>query len=89
MHAILALHPFGQRKRAGWRLFPTQSNRQPAFILYRADQPGEAFQAFGLMVLSIMLSLPPVSVSALTIFKNAALAQQFGFPFFRKGEQTH
>jgi RNA polymerase sigma-70 factor (ECF subfamily) len=80
VHAILWLHPFGQRRRAGWRLLSTRSNGQPAFILYRADQAGEAFQAFGLMVLSIAPSPAGVWVSALTIFKNAALAEQFGFP---------
>jgi RNA polymerase sigma-70 factor, ECF subfamily len=84
VHAILALHPFGQRRRAGWRLSPTRANGQPAFVLYRADQPGEAYQAFGLMVLSITPSSSTASVSALTIFKNAALAGQFGFPLIVK-----
>jgi RNA polymerase sigma-70 factor (ECF subfamily) len=88
VHAILALHPFGQRKRAGWRLFATRANGRPAFVLYRADQPGEPYQAFGLMALSIMQSPPPVSVSALTIFKNVALAEQFGFPLIVKPPET-
>lgn len=88
VHAILALHPFGQRKRAGWRLFPTRANAQPAFVLYRADHPGEAYQAFGLMALSITQSPATVSISALTIFRNAALADQFGFPLIVKPPET-
>ncbi len=80
VHSILSLHPFGQLKRAGWRLSPTRSNGQPAFILYRADQPGEPFKAFGLMVLSITRSASSASVSALTIFKDEALVARFEFP---------
>lgn len=88
VHAILSLHPFGQRRRAGWRLLSTEANGQPAFVLYRADQPGEAYQAFGLMVLSIMHSPSTASVTALTIFKNAALVEQFGFPLIVKSLES-
>jgi RNA polymerase sigma-70 factor, ECF subfamily len=76
--AILRLHPFGSGRRAGWRLLPTRANAQPAFVLYRADRPGEDFQAFGLMVISTFRS--PAAVSALTIFKDTALVARFGFP---------
>jgi RNA polymerase sigma-70 factor, ECF subfamily len=78
VRSILSLHPFGSRKRAGWRIFPTRANGQPAFVLYRADQPGEDFQAFGVMVLSLRQF--PAAVSALTVFKDAALVARFGFP---------
>jgi RNA polymerase sigma-70 factor (ECF subfamily) len=88
VHAILSLHPFGQRRRAGWRLLSTRANGQPAFVLYRADQPGEAYQAFGLMVLSIMHSPSTASVSVMTIFKNAALVEQFGFPLIVKSPES-
>jgi hypothetical protein len=47
-------------------------------VLYRADQPGEDFQAFGVMVLSLRQF--PAAVSALTVFKDAALVARFGFP---------
>ena len=80
VQTILALHPLGERRRAGWRLVPTRANGQPAFFLYRADQANAAFHAFGLMVLSLVHSSSTVSVSSLTIFKNADLAEQFGFP---------
>ena len=80
VRAILFLHPFGQRRRASWRLSPTRANGQPAYVLYRADQPGETFNAFGLMVLSIRQSSTAVAVSALTIFRNTALVARFGFP---------
>jgi RNA polymerase sigma-70 factor (ECF subfamily) len=88
VYAILALHPFGQRRRAGWRLLSTRANGQPAFVLYRADQPGKAYRAFGLMVLSSTQSPSIVSIHALTIFKNAALAGQFGFPLKVKSPET-
>ncbi len=76
--AILRLHPFGSGRRAGWRLLPTRANAQPAFVLYRADRPGEDFQAFGVMMISTLRS--PAAVSALTIFKDVALVARFGFP---------
>lgn len=78
--AILAAHPMGGRRRAGWRLVPTQANGQPAFILYRADHPGEAFRSFGLMVLTIRPSAASALVSALTIFKDTAIVERFGYP---------
>ncbi len=78
--AILAAHPLGERRRAGWRLVPTRANGQPAFVLYRADHPGEAFQAFGLMVLATRRSPESALVSALTIFRDAAIIGRFGFP---------
>lgn len=77
---ILSLHPFGQRRRAGWRLSPTRANGHSVFVLYRADQPGEGFRAFGLMVLSTIQSPGSISVSALTIFRNTTLITSFGFP---------
>jgi RNA polymerase sigma-70 factor, ECF subfamily len=80
VHAILSLHPFGFGRRAGWRLSPTRANGQPAFVLYRADQPGEPFNAFGLMVLSTRATAEGPSVGALTIFKSPGLVSRFGFP---------
>ena len=80
VHAILSLHPFGFGRRAGWRLSPTRANGQPAFVLYRADQPGEGFNAFGLMVLSTHESPEGPAVAALTIYKSAGLVSRFGFP---------
>jgi RNA polymerase sigma-70 factor (ECF subfamily) len=80
VRTILSLHPFGGGLRAGWRLFPTRANGGPAYVLYRADRPGEPFNAFGLMALSLLRSSGTVSISALTIFKDATLALRFGFP---------
>ena len=69
-------------KRAGWRLSPTGAIGQPAFVLYGADPPGEAYNAFGLMVLSIEES--PAAVSALTIFQDTAIVKRFGFPLVER-----
>jgi RNA polymerase sigma-70 factor, ECF subfamily len=80
VRTILGLHPLGPRRRAGWRLAPTAANSQPAFVLYRADQPGEAYNAFGLMVLAPRWSPESCSVAALTIFRNTAIVTGFGFP---------
>lgn len=80
VRAILALHPFGQRRRGGWHLVPVQANGEPAFVMYRAEQLGEVFQAFGLMVLSVAYSPGTLLISALTIFKNTDLVSRFHFP---------
>ncbi len=79
VHAILSAHPFGFGLRAGWRLVPTRANGGPAFILYRADQPGEAFKAFGIMMLSLGASPEGPRVSALTIYKKPEIVSRFGF----------
>jgi len=83
IRAILSLHPFGFGLRAGWRLVPTRANGSPAFLLYRADQPGEAFKAFGIMMLSVAGSPAGPRVSALTIYKNPGIVPRFGFPMER------
>jgi RNA polymerase sigma-70 factor (ECF subfamily) len=80
VRTILSLHPFGFGRRAGWRLSPTRANGQPAFVLYRADRPGEPSNAFGLMVLSTRVSLQGPAVAALTIYKSSDLVSRFGFP---------
>jgi len=78
VRGILSLHPFGWGRRAGWRLSRTRANGQPAFVLYRADQPGGAYNAFGLLVLSFAPAAD--SVSALTVFQDKALVTRFGLP---------
>ena len=82
VRGILSLHPFGWGKRAGWRLVPTRANGQPAFVLYRADHPGEPCNAFGLMVLGA--GGTPAQVSSLTVFRKTALVTRFGFPLVQK-----
>lgn len=80
VRTILSLHPFGLGRRAGWRLSPTRANGQPAFALYRADEAGGPFRAFGLMVLSVAESPEGPSVSALTIYKDPGLVLRFSLP---------
>ena len=80
IHHILSLHPFGFGRRAGWRLAPTRANGQPAFVLYRADEPGGPYRSFGIMVLSVGSRDGSVAVSSLAIYKSSDLVARFGFP---------
>ena len=77
---ILSLHPFGFGRRAGWRLTPTCANGQPAFVLHRADEPGGAFKAFGIVVLTLAASPGGICIGELTVYKNEQLVERFGLP---------
>ncbi len=77
---ILSLHPMGQRRRAGWHLEATGANGQPAFVLYRADQPDQPSNAFGIMALTVATPGRAASITTLTIFRDTALVPRFGFP---------
>lgn len=88
IHAILSQHPFGFGLRAGWQPVPTRANGSPAFILYRADQAGEPFTAFGIMMLCLGASPAGPRVSALTIYKKPDIVSRFGFPMERSFRPT-
>lgn len=64
----------GVQKR--WRLCPTRANAQPAFVLYRANETTQAYQAFGIQV----ITLAGTQVAEVTAFLDSRLATAFGFP---------
>ncbi|HUI69600.1 MAG TPA: RNA polymerase subunit sigma-70 [Spirochaetia bacterium] len=76
---LLLLHPFGQRKRGGWRLVPTAVNGDPGFALYRADVPGGSHTPFGILAL-ILQGQTEAKVSKMTVFNNPHLPGRFGLP---------
>jgi len=80
VRTILALHPFGFGKRAGWRISPAHANGQPAFVLHRADEPGGPFKAFGIVVITTADAMADGVFSALTVYKSTELVSRFGFP---------
>lgn len=64
-----------------WRLQPTYANGQPAFALYRSNEPGSLHQNYGIQVLTLDTSQHSVpQISTITAFLDSSLAERFGFP---------
>lgn len=76
---LFLLHPFGQRKRGGWRLVPTSANGDPGFAMYRADEPGGSYKPFGILALTLQ-GTTELKVSKMTVFNNPHLPERFGLP---------
>ncbi|OJV90266.1 MAG: hypothetical protein BGO39_01925 [Chloroflexi bacterium 54-19] len=62
----------GQKR---WRLIPTSANGQPAFKVYRADNPQSSFQPFALQVLTLDTKLN--QIQDITAFLNPTLVEVF------------
>ncbi len=69
---------FGAARADQWRLYPTRANSQPAYVVYRAAEPGGQYQAFGIQVLTLDSS--GAQISDITTFMTPALVSRFGFP---------
>ncbi len=74
---LLLLHPFGPRKRGGWRLVPAAANGEPAFALYRADVSGGLYRPFGILVL-FLEGVTEAKISKMTVFSDSRLPVRFG-----------
>lgn len=67
-----------------WRLFPTRANQEPAFMVYRADETTQTYQAFALQIVTIDRTQPePGQIASVTAFLDPRLAHSFGFPLQR------
>lgn len=80
VQAILLANPFGSPVRNRWRLYPTCANAQLAFVLYHADASKEAYQAFGVQVVTLDHSSLLQQIAEVTIFHGSSLVPSFGFP---------
>jgi RNA polymerase sigma-70 factor (ECF subfamily) len=76
IRAFLLATPFGSGVRNRWRLYPTQANGQPAFVLYRADEAQNAYRAYSVQV----VTLDDSQVADVTAFLDPSLVTAFGFP---------
>lgn len=59
-----------------WRFYPTRTNAQPAFALYRADEADGPYRARGLQV----ITLDGSQIADITAFLVPELVAPFGFP---------
>lgn len=75
------LFPPGVKNR--WRLCPTFANGHPAFVVYRADEASQSYQAFALQIVTLELKgaeRERGQITSVTAFLDPKLAHSFGFP---------
>ncbi len=77
--ALFRRYPFGSRRLGGWRSLPTFANGKPAFSLYRAEEVGKEYKAFGIEVLTLE-NEGRAKISRMDVFKSPRLVRCFGFP---------
>jgi RNA polymerase sigma-70 factor (ECF subfamily) len=71
---------FGSQLQTQWRLYATAANGQPAFVVYRADEPHGSSRAFGIQVLTLEGSAATRHIAEVTTFTVPSLVTSFGFP---------
>jgi len=76
IRAMLLAIVFRSGVQNRWRLYPTQANGQPAFVLYRADEAQSAYRAYSVQV----VTLDGSQVAEVTAFLDPSLVTAFGFP---------
>jgi RNA polymerase sigma-70 factor (ECF subfamily) len=74
--AVIAAMAFEGDALGRWRLLPGVANAQPAFAFYHTATPGEAYQAYGLQVLTLRDGF----VGDIVAFLDPSLVERFGFP---------
>jgi RNA polymerase sigma-70 factor, ECF subfamily len=78
--AFLASTTFGSEVQRHWHLSATSANAQPAFVVYRADEPHGCYRAFGIQVVTVEGSAANRHIAAITTFTVPSLVTSFGFP---------
>jgi RNA polymerase sigma-70 factor (ECF subfamily) len=69
-----------------WRLVPMSANAQPAYVLYRRNQPAGTFAYFGLMLVTVSGD----SIASSVAFIDPALGTRYGFPLeLPSAPETH
>jgi RNA polymerase sigma-70 factor (ECF subfamily) len=61
-------------------LYATSANTQPAFVVYRADDPHSSSRAFGLQVVTLDGESSIRHITEVTTFTVPSLVTSFGFP---------
>ena len=80
IRAFLTSTAFGPEVQSKWHLYATGANAQPAFVVYRADEPHSSYRAFGIQVVTIEGSIATRHITDITTFTIPALVTSFGFP---------
>jgi RNA polymerase sigma-70 factor, ECF subfamily len=80
IRTFLACTAFGFTVRSHWHLSATGANAQPAFVVYRADDPHGCYRAFELQVLTLEDSAVTRRIAEVTTFTLPSLVTSFGFP---------
>ena len=78
--AFLTSTAFGSEVQSTWHLYATGANAQPAFVVYRADEPHGSYRAFGIQVVTIEGSIATRHITDITTFTVPSLVTSFGFP---------
>jgi RNA polymerase sigma-70 factor, ECF subfamily len=79
IHIFLAATTFRSEAPHQWRLSATVANAQPAFIVYRIDEPAATAHAFGIQVITTTTVAATHQIAAVTTFLVPALVPFFGF----------
>jgi RNA polymerase sigma-70 factor, ECF subfamily len=80
IRAFLTSTAFGSEVQSTWHLYATSANAQPAFVVYRADEPHGSYRAFGIQVVTIEGSTATRHITDITTFTVPSLVTSFGFP---------
>src|SRR6266849_1892246 len=80
IRAFLSSTAFGSEARSQWHLSTTGANAQPAFVVFRADEPHGSYRAFGIQVVTIEGSTATRHITDITTFTVPSLVTSFGFP---------
>jgi RNA polymerase sigma-70 factor, ECF subfamily len=73
---LTTIPPGGPCERQRFRLIPTRANRQPAVAAYRLGPDGEAYRAWGILV----LSTDGDAIAEITACVDPTLLPAFGLP---------
>jgi len=76
IEAVAMAMAFSGDARDRWRLTPIRANAQPAFGVYQRDEPGGAYRAFGIQVLTI----DGGQITDITTFVDPTLFARFTLP---------
>ena len=80
IRAFLTSTAFGSEVQSKWHLYATGANAQPAFVVYRANEPYGSYRAFGIQVVTIEGSTAVRHITDITTFTVPSLVTSFGFP---------
>jgi RNA polymerase sigma-70 factor (ECF subfamily) len=80
IRAFLTSTAFGSEALSHWHLYATGANAQPAFVVYRADDPHSSYRAFGLQVVTFEGEASTRHIAEVTTFAVPSLVTSFGFP---------